>query len=236
MSGSSVCPRCLRVTCPRSLTQWFGTWWAYRIYRCGTGNSLWFCVFSLSLLLVRRRCTIPRCPAVSSELQRHSSGLLSCCRGKFLRSAAKLLVNFRGKFPVLVREGSISRGQHAPRSRRVLARSRVPVCSYSGRGPIFGNDAFCKRFSLNHLAQQVFESVFVDGEPFPPSSLHGALLHIRARGDSQSFLLSGLSDVIFCQMVHGPRRTSWPRSWKSAAVWKIMSVRLYEPRHFNFEK
>ena len=76
-----------------------------------------------------------------------------------------------------------------------------------------------------------FKSAFGDGEPFPPSSLHGVLLHIPARDVSQSFLVWGLSVVTFCQVVNGPRRTSWPRSWKSAAEWKFVSVRLYEPRH-----
>ena len=58
-------------------------------------------------------------------------------------------------------------------------------------------------------------------------------MHFPARADSQSFLLSGLSDVTFCEVDFGPRRISWPRSWKSAAEWKIVSVRLYEPRHLR---
>ena len=206
-SGSSTCPRCLRVTCPRSLTQWFGTWWEYRICRCGAGKFLWLCVFSLSLFcsfgVVAPFSGVRRSRLVcSATLQ----GSPSCCRGKFPRSPRVLtIVESRCKAPrelqrqvsSFVSEGSISRGQHGPRSRRVLTRSRVPVCSYSGRGPIFGCDVPCKRFIFEPAGRSRFKSAFGDGEPLPPSSLHGALLHIPARDVSQSSLPTGWSDISF---------------------------------------
>ena len=158
-SGSSICPRCLRVTCPRSLSQWFGTWWDVSYL------SLWY--WELPLVL----CFLALSSARSAMHHSPVSGGLVWFAAPLFRIAFVL----QRQVPTVSKgigdsgipqqsslftseasfQFSFVREAYLGGSMLQDHRSRVPVCSYSGRGPIFGNDAFCERFSLDHLAQQV---------------------------------------------------------------------------------
>ena len=106
-SGSSICPRCLRVTCPRSLTQWFGTWWGIVFIAVVLGTpsgsvfsrSL-FCSFGVDAPFPGVRRSRLVCSATLQDCLRVAEASSHGLQGYWRQwnPAAKLLVNFRGKF------------------------------------------------------------------------------------------------------------------------------------------